>query len=279
MKTEKNCKQKKLFRVIYVLCTLILFVKVLDFYGSTDSPPEYPDYERLSLKSALDVELLYQGYADEEMQELLFCQTGLGEEALKDIIMECGDSQELLKTLERYQNQLFGETDSRTVVSLEDGDVMVSLSQRLCFYPHGHAAIVTDGETGEILEAKSYVAGSCMGNSKKWSNISSFVILRIKEEVAEVYGNPASGAALYAKNNLNGLEYSLFKDIRLKQDETPEYTQCAHLVWYAYYMCGLDIDENRGIIIKPKDFLESDVFEVVQVFGINPKTLLELRDE
>ena len=44
-------------------------------------------------------------------------------------------------------------------------------------------------------------------------------------------------------------------------------------------MCGLDIDENRGIIIKPKDFLESDVFEVVQVFGINPKTILELRDE
>ena len=73
MKTEKNCKQKKLFRVIYVLCTLILFVKVLDFYGSTDSPPEYPDYERLSLKSTLDVELLYQGYADEEIQELLFC--------------------------------------------------------------------------------------------------------------------------------------------------------------------------------------------------------------
>lgn len=279
MKAEKNCKQKKMFRVISILCTLILVVKVLDIYGSTDSPPEYPDYERLSLKSTMNLERLYQGYTDEEMLEQLFCQTGLGEEALEDIIGECDDSQELLKTLEKYQNQLFGEIKEHDVACLEDGDVMVSLSQRLCFYPHGHAAIVTDGETGEILEAKSYVAGSCMGNAEKWSKISSFVILRVKEEVAEVYGNPAPKAALYAKNNLNGLEYSLFKDIRLQQDETPEYTQCAHLVWYAYYMCGLDIDENRGIIIKPKDFLESDVFEVVQVFGINPKTILELRDE
>lgn len=279
MKTEKKCKEKKLLAVIYVLCTLIIVVKILDIYGSTDSPPEYPDYEMLNLEDALNIEKTYQGHVDEETLEILFYQTGLGQEALEDIIKECYDSQEFLEVLEKYQKQLFFGTYNNSVVSLEDGDVMVSLSQRLCFYPHGHAAIVTDGEAGEIIEAKSYIAGSCIGDTEKWSKISSFVILRVKEEVAEKYKNPAPRAAQYAKNNLNGLEYSLFKDIRFQQDETPEYTQCAHLVWFAYYKCGLDIDENRGIIIKPRDFLASDVFEVVQVFGINPKTIMEMRDE
>lgn len=279
MKTRKKLTEKRVFKVVVVLCMLIVFVSMLDHYGSTDSSPEYPDYVMMDLKNILNIDNFYQGDVDDKTMELIFYQTGLGEEAIEEIVSSCNNSGEVLDVLEKYQQQLFFGTNKNEVVSLEDGDVMVSLSQRLCFYPHGHAAIVTDGETGEILEAKSYVAGSCIGSSKKWSKISSFVILRVKEEVAEECGNPAPKAAIYAKNNLNGLEYSLFKDIRLQADESPEYTQCAHLVWYAYYKCGLDIDENRGLIIKPKDFLKSDVFEVVQVFGINPKTILELQDE
>ena len=101
----------------------------------------------------------------------------------------------------------------------------------------------------------------------------------IEELVNEGYENPTKSAAVYAAENLMGLKYSLLKDIRVLNDDTPQYTQCAQLVWYAYFKVGLDIDENRGIIVKPKDFLTSDVLEIVQVFGIEPDKILKMRNE
>lgn len=279
MKIIQKLAEKPFFRVLVTLCMLIAFVGVLDHYGSRDSEPEYPKFEKADLDDALDIGKIYMGYANEETLEFIFCQTGLGKEAVEEIILTSRDSTEFLEVLEKYQEQLFLGNDNNELVTLKDGDVLVSMSQRFCYYTHGHAAIVIDGKEGKILEAKSYAAGSCVGTTKRWLDGSSFVVLRVKEEIAAEYDNPAAQAALYARENLVGLKYSLLKDIRLGQDEMPEYTQCAHLVWYAYYACGLDIDENRGLIIKPKDFLKSDVFEVVQVFGINPETLLEIKDE
>ena len=101
----------------------------------------------------------------------------------------------------------------------------------------------------------------------------------IEQLIKEGKGNPAQNSAIYAKENLDGLKYSLIKEIRPFSESTPEYTQCAHLVWYAYYASGLDIDEDRGLIIKPKDFLVSDVFEIVQVYGISPDRLVRERSE
>lgn len=279
MKTVEKLIKRPFLKLQVALVVLVLFVGLLDYYGSSDSEPEYPDYDMVDLGGVVNIENIYQGHTDETTMEVVFCQTGLGEEAIEEIALRCENSSEFLEILENYQNQLFFGKETNRLVNLEDGDVLVSMSQRLCFYPHGHAAIVVNSAENEILEAKSYTVGSCMGTTEKWSKISSFVVLRVKEEVAEKYDNPAPRAALYAKENLDGLKYSLFKDIRVNREELPEYTQCAHLVWYAYYVCGLDIDENRGVIVKPKDFLQSDVFEVVQVFGINPKSILELRNE
>ena len=44
-------------------------------------------------------------------------------------------------------------------------------------------------------------------------------------------------------------------------------TQCAHLVWLAYAAYGYDIDSNGGLIVTPKDIAESELFEVVQIYG------------
>lgn len=284
MKKVKRPQKTIHLKVIVIVVLMAVFVKGLDHYGSTDSPPEYPDYEMVDLNETINFNDVYQGIIDRETEGLLFLQTGLGMEGIKTLIEESDDLKEFQKVLTEYQKQLFSGEGRKSVVKLENGDVLVSMSQRLCYYPHGHAAIVIDGEKKRILEARSYVAGSCVCKQEKWEKLSSFVVLRIKEEVVEKFElkenkNPAQCAAVYAAENLDGLEYSLLKDLRPLPDTPPEYTQCAHLVWYAYYVSGLDIDENRGLIIKPKDFLESDVLEVVQVFGINPRDLMELRGE
>lgn len=279
MKKIDRITKTPFFKVLVIFFVIFIFVKILDYFGSSDSPAEYPDYERIDLNDVLDLEKVYRGNMDDETAKILFLQTGLGEEAVLELSEQCQTTAEFLVNMQKYQKQLFEGAEENQIVSLQDGDILVSLSQRFCYYPHGHAAIVIDGEENRILEAKSYAAGSCISTTKKWSDISSFIVLRVTDEVTYEYGNMAQAAATYAEENLEGLKYSLLKDLRPFSDTTPEYTQCAHLVWYAYYACGLDIDENRGFIVKPKDFLKSDVLEVVQVYGINPEKIIEIKSE
>jgi len=288
MKSKRRVKHKRLIAVIGVLVILGSLFWVLNYYGSSDSLPEYPNYDRIQLERIVDIKAVYEGNIDQKTEWALFLQTGHGRKGIEIIRNECSDEVEFADVLLKYQTQLFEGEDEKQVIDLQTGDVLVSMSQRFCYYPHGHAAIVIDGENNMILEAKSYRAGSCVCEVSKWSKLSSFVIMRVKDDIVEEMrqqdkGNPTILAAEYAKENLDGLKYSLFKDIRTinksVMEYTPEYTQCAHLVWYAYYVVGLDIDENRGLIIKPKDFLESDVFDIVQVFGISPDKLLNIRNE
>ncbi len=284
MKNTKRLKKPVFFRVIICLIILFIFIKILDYYGSSDSLPEYPSYEKMVLENYLDMQKIYTGKISKNAENFLYLQTGLTSVGINNLREECGSLAEFVEKLHIYQEQLFSGIEPVQILPLEDGDILVSLSQRFCYYPHGHAAIVVDGEKGEILEAKSYRAGSCIGNVEKWEKMNSFVVLRVKDEVIQDFKgrgekNPVYEATSYAKENLVGLKYSLMKDIRPLSDTTPQYTQCAHLVWYAYYVSGLDIDENRGFIIKPKDFLKSDTLEIVQVYGISPEKVLKMRNE
>ena len=73
----------------------------------------------------------------------------------------------------------------------------------------------------------------------------------------------------FAENNLKGLYYSLFGGVFTGRDaeKIPVTTQCAHLVWYSYMTCGIDIAPESGKIITPKDFIKSENLEIVQVYG------------
>ena len=281
---KKRFNYRKLIIVLSIFMVVGGVVIVLNHYGSSDSIPDYPRYEKKILEKVIDLEDVYLGKIDERTERELFLQTGLGLIGIEEIRKLSSSENEFKEVLLEFQEQLFSGEGEKRLIDLKTGDVLVSMSQRLCFYPHGHAAIVIDGDTNQILEARSYQAGSCVCKQSTWSNLHSFVVLRVKEDVLkeilnEGYENPAKGAAIYAAENLMGLKYSLLKDIRVLNDEKPEYTQCAQLVWYAYFKAGLDIDENRGIIVRPKDFLSSDVLEVVQVFGIEPDKLLKMRNE
>ena len=214
MKNKIKMRKVKIWIAIIVTAVLAVSFKILDHYGSSDSKPEYPDYEMRDLNGEIDLLKIYEGVAKEEEMKEIFLQTGLGDAGIASVRTESKNFDEFLNVLEVYQSQLFCGSGTKKLVELKTGDVLVSMSQRFCFYPHGHAAIVVDGEKDILLEARSYRAGSCTCKASKWTKLSSIVILRLKDEVREVFEkeqgyNPAESAANYAMNHLNGLKYSL----------------------------------------------------------------------
>ena len=47
-------------------------------------------------------------------------------------------------------------------------------------------------------------------------------------------------------------------------------TQCSHLVWYPFKHFGYDIDSDGSWLVTPKDIANSNLFEVVQIYGVDP---------
>ena len=76
----------------------------------------------------------------------------------------------------------------------------------------------------------------------------------------------------YAIENLLGIPYNIFAGVFPLKDKITS-TQCAHLVWYAYYKNEIDLDDNRGLIITPKQLANSKEMTVIQNFGFASYTL------
>jgi hypothetical protein len=45
-------------------------------------------------------------------------------------------------------------------------------------------------------------------------------------------------------------------------------THCAHLTWYACARFGYDIDDDGGWIVTPRDIFDSELLEIVQIYGM-----------
>ena len=102
---------------------------------------------------------------------------------------------------------------------------------------------------------------------EKWSHYPNFTVLRLKD------AKKAERAAIArsAYDYLNDIPYVATIGVipaKYSELEIASGTQCAHLVWLAYAAHGYDIDSDRGLIVTPKDILESDLFDVVQVYGM-----------
>lgn len=211
----------------------------------------------------------------EEDYQLLFSQTGLGKAAVNALLEEDA----ILYLQQRFfapveyecnprllvvhsERLLFQDTPAECFMpALEDGDVLITFNGHFLGWRTGHAALVIDAERGITLEAKDVGAKSCYDSVDAWKWYPGFVVLRLKlltkEERAEV--------ALYAGQELVDLPYSL--NIFNKKNELSG-TNCAHLVWRAFYHFGYDIDSNGGTLVVPADIFKSDLLEVVQVYGI-----------
>lgn len=233
----------------------------------------YPKAERTSLEN---IERKTPETLTESDFELIFAQTGLGKAAAETLTD--------LKELEYYQNCYYSDIEyirfansafsSEEYVEypnvsldfIEKGDILITHSSSVFSWRNGHAAIVTDAENGETLEAVVIGQKTCLQNIEKWRHYPNFLVLRLKGADAQL----RSDIADTAKELLCEKPYCLLTGVfspKYSDRENIAGTQCAHLVWLAYAYYGYDIDSDKGLIVTPKDISESDLLETVQSFG------------
>ncbi len=239
-----------------------------------------PEYARIDLKP-----LLEKAELSEEDYGTLFRQTGLGRPGVEELYRE-GRKEELLYLQQRFFAPIEyeckpsnpfcrGERITREdelqgnfMPTVRTGDILVTFNSHFFGWRSGHAGLVTDGETGQVLEAFAIGQNSGFCNLEHWKEYPGFVLLRLKDSSPE----ETERIADYAAEHLADIPYDLasFTDGNGETDSEPlSSTQCAHLVWTAYAHFGYDLESNGGFVVTPADLYQSDLLEVVQIYGIN----------
>lgn len=273
-------KRKKIWLRVAIVCTaIVLFVGVVlgflqlgTVYTERSWEHWRPDYEKEDI-----AELIYKQTLTDEEYELLYRQTGftkLGVDGLREsnkhsriLEMQKFLFEEHEITADHFAPFTYIEEidDYAPMAVLEDGDIIVSATTRVSWWRYGHAALVVDGARSRILESLSPGVNSAIGNAVTFADFANFMILRPKAD-AEIKAQVVE----YAEEHLIDLPYQMTTGIfSRKKADTLKATQCAHLVWHAYYKYGIDLDSNGGLIVKPQDIALSDQVEVVQAFGFD----------
>ena len=278
MRTERM--SKKIWNAIlavFLAVIILLGVMQLGVVCQSSSGSHWkPNYKKIEI-----FPLLEKTERTKEDYEVLYKQTGLTKLAI-DGFLSKGEK----KKIQVIQNRYFEDYEvisnsfapftyteeidgSGILASLEEGDILITLSVYTSFFRYGHCALVVDAENETVVECVSIGENSEETSADFFTNYANFLVFRpkmSKETRKEV--------AVYARNNLIDLPYDLTTGVLSpKFKETPIVSQCAHLVWYAYKRFGLDLDANGGAIVLPYDLAKSPNLELVQSFGINPDTL------
>lgn len=280
-----NKKNNKFMRFISVLLIVLVAFKTVDFTLS-----EITDvwaYEDVGQSSGTGWSVVYEKFKDgqeltEKEYDLIFSQTGLGKPAVDGFA-------ENPKKIEEYREYYLADKDYKCVregvfachefitdadgnaiqnpafANLQNGDIIITLSIHSLGWRHGHAAIVVDAENGTTAQAVMIGEKSALGHIGEWREFPLVAVLRAKDVSAEIRNEIAK----YTEEKLIGIDYSLTSGIFSGRDENiiPSTTHCAHYVWYAYKCFGIDVDSNGGRIVTPKEILDSDKLEIVQVYG------------
>lgn len=282
----KNKGKNKGFRVVCIILVALLVFRLVDFGLSEwtdliayeDAVRDDAKWEKIAEKINNNIFLTTEDY------EIVMSQTGLGKSAFDSLIFQgrmdkIEDYREyylLDKEFYCYREGVFAchesikdsndeFIDNPPFADIRNGDIIVTLSIHSLGWRHGHAAIVVDAEKGLCIQANMVGEKSGYGYVNTWKDFPMVALLRVKDESPE----KTEEIAKFADDNLRGLPYSLFSGIVTgrNSEKVPYATQCAHLVWYAYYHFGIDISPQGGRIITPYDFLKSERLEVVQVYG------------
>lgn len=263
------------FAVVFALAAAFAFFMICDAVAH-NTARTVPNYPRQDLSAVLAKE----EWSDEDY-DLIYRQTGLTRAYFEGL-----DARPDEEFILRCQNDLFFEGEYEhdadtfgtahdyfpdeyfAMVELEPGDVLISASVHTMGWKNGHAALVVGGSS--VLQAFGVGTVSDIVSPSWFRRAANFMVLRPKLEKSET-----DRVVSWALKNMNGVEYSLFTGIFSPKDQTddPRDTQCAHLVWQAYYACGYDIDSTGGPVVSPKNIANSDLFEVIQVNGFDLDTL------
>lgn len=310
-KRMSGLKRNKLITVFIAIIIIIAAIatadKITEPMGYTP-----PDYEKTDITEILEKEalsdddykeLFYQtGLGKTAVDEILkkddeykeqLRQTGLNEEAIEEMFKKHVSGRE--KILEFQENFFTRYNISRTksavivnheylvddegnliygfdLAPYENGYVLVTKATHSLGWRHGHAGIVTDAENEETLEAVLLGTDSMLQDIDKWRCFPSFMMLKLKDASQETLDEIAE----FAKNNMLDVPYGLTAGILSSKNPLPENiatTQCAHIVWYPFMQFGYDIDSDGTWLVTPKDIANSDLFEIVQIYGVNPEEI------
>lgn len=278
---KRNRIQKLIFRVLAVVIVFLASNFILSEIADWSAYREPVAVDKSEWNAIIGI-IQKGGTLTEENYETVFSQTGLGKPAIDkfkksrntaelqnyyDYYMKNKDYECVREGLFAYHEYITDENGNKIenppFADLQNGDIIITLSIHTFGWRHGHAAIVTDAANGTTVQAVMLGEKSAFGNVSEWTGFPLVAVLRAKDLDA----NTRQQIADYAKNNLVGVDYSLFAGVFSKNEEIPTKTQCSHLVWYAYNQFGINIDYNDGETVTPKDILKSDKLEIVQVYG------------
>ena len=254
---------------VLLLCLYVAQTKLVHLGGAFT-----PDYPKEKIAEGTDY-------------ETLLLQTGLGKPAV-DKLMENNQLNIALQVQQHFFAQpateckeIFGwftksdripKDTAPDFVDLQPGDVLLTLSTHSVGWRHGHAGLVVDEST--VLECMTLGNDSELASVKHWSKYSNFAVLRVKGVTSELQEQVVA----YAKENLCGVPYRLSAGLIGRKDCQPEEIwfglQCSYLVWYAWNQFGYDLDSDGGRLVTARDLLESDLLEVVQIYGMDPRRFL-----
>lgn len=290
MKNKKFKINRK--KVLIAFITIIIIIAAIAIAEKLIEPMGYfrPDYDKTDITDILEKEML----SDKDYKEL-FYQTGLGKTAVDEIMKNKVLGKE--RILE-FQKNFFTECNisrgkSAVIVNhesivdeegklmygfdlapYENGYVLISKGTHSLGWRHGHAGIVTDAENQETLEAVLLGKDSMLQDINKWRIFPSFMMLKLKDTSLKDLDEISE----FAKNNLLDIPYGLTVGLTSKKNPDPnniKTTQCAHIVWYPFMQFGYDIDSDGTWLVTPKDIANSELFEIVQIYGVDPGDIWE----
>lgn len=287
---NQKIRQTKHKKLIIIFSVMLLIFVTISAMEAIIEPSGYirPDYPETDISSILD-----SGIISEADYKELFYQTGLGKTAIDEILK---DKENGIAEILQYQEMFFKDnnvycepigivTSQESIVNeegkpmygfnlapYENGYVLITKATHSLGWRHGHAAIITDAEKGETLEAVILGSNTMLQNINKWRVYPSFIMLKLKDTSQETLDEIAE----FAKNNLTDKTYGLTIGLTSNKNPDPQNiksTQCAHLAWYPFNQFGYDIDSDGSWLVTPKDIANSDLFEVVQIYGVDPNEI------
>lgn len=283
-------RPSRLWSRFYTGFCLCLFALILlqTVWVHLDSPFR-PDYAREDLSS-----LLAQDSYTEEAYDDLFLQTGLSRWAIDRLMEDPVRGREQIKAIQQAFfadvpvncTPLFGfitEEDrlsggkAPAFANLQNGDVIVTFATHTVGWRHGHAGIVVDAARGLSLEAVVIGTDSALVSTEHWRDYSSYLVLRLKDTTPEFRQQIAD----YAAATVCGVPYHLTAGLfgsRVPDAADGDFgVNCTYLVWYVFQHFGYDVNRGGGRIVTARDLARSPCFEVVQLYGLDPRQWEENR--
>lgn len=284
MKEKKYKSNQK--KALIAFITIIIIIAAIATVEKLIEPMGYfrPDYDKRDITGILEKEVL----SDDDYKEL-FYQTGLGKTAVDEILKDKSGKEKILEFQKNFFTEYNISSEKFAVIvnheslvdeeekiiygfdlaPYENGYVLITKATHSLGWRHGHAGIITDAENEETLEAVLLGQDSMLQNINKWRSFPSFIMLKLKDVSQEELDKIAE----FAKINLLDVPYGLSVGLTSKKNPEPSNittTQCAHIVWYPFMQFGYDIDSDGTWLVTPKDIANSDLFEVVQIYGVDP---------